>query len=82
MMYFGGIFNEQGACIVTRQSYTMKVEVHHRQPVILQYNDFEKWFASEHDYTCEHSQDMDIFKVTSKVNSPKNNAPDNIEQIE
>ena len=82
MMYFGGIFSDQGACIVTRQSYPMKVEVHHRQPVILQYNDFERWFASEHDYTCEHSQDMDIFKVTSKVNSPRNNAPDNIERIE
>ena len=81
MMYFGGIFNEQGACIVTRQSYPLKVEVHHRQPIILRYNDFESWFASEHDYACEHSQDMDIFKVTSKVNSPKNNAPDNIERI-
>lgn len=81
IMYFGGIFNDHGACIVTRQSYPMKVEVHHRQPVILRYNDFERWFAFKHDFTCEHTQDMDIFQVTRKVNSPKNNTPDNIERI-
>ena len=81
MIYFGGIFNDQGACIVTRQSYPMKVKVHHRQPVILRYSDFESWFALEHDYTCEHSQDMDIFEVRRKINSPKNKAPDNIDRI-
>lgn len=49
----------QGACIVTCQSYPMKVEVHHRQPVILRYDDFASWFALEHDYTCKHTQDID-----------------------
>ena len=81
MMYFGVVFNDQGACIVTRQSYQMKVDVHHRQPVLLRYDDFASWFALKHDYTCEFTQDMEIFEVTSKVNSPKNNALDNIEQI-
>ena len=81
IMYFGGIFNELGACIITRQSYPMVVNVHHRQPVILRYNDFESWFAFQHDYTCQYSQYMDVFKVSPKVNSPKNNSPDNIEQI-
>ena len=81
MMYFGGICNEQGACIVTRQSYPRKVEVHQRQPVILSYNDFPRWFALDHDYTCEHSIKMEIFEVSAKVNSPKNNAPENIKRI-
>ncbi len=81
MMYFGGIFNDQGACIVTRKSYPMKVEVHHRQPVMLRYNDFGSWFALKHDYSCKHSQDMDIFEVRTKVNSPRNNTPEIIERI-
>ena len=59
----------------------MKVEVHHRQPVILSYDEFASWFALEQDYNCEHTQDMDIFEVSNKVNSPKNNVPDNIERI-
>ena len=81
MMYFGGIFNKEGACIVTRQSYPMEFEVHHRQPVILRYDDFESWFAFQHDYTCQHTQDMDVFKVSNKVNSTKNNSPENIKRI-
>ena len=28
LMYFGGILNDQGACIVTRESYPLKVKVH------------------------------------------------------
>ena len=82
MMYFGGIFNERGACIVTRQSYPRKVEVHQRQPVILRYQDFATWFALEHDYTCEHSREMEIFEVSKKVNAPNNNAPENIVRIQ
>ncbi len=81
MMYFGGIFNDYGACIVTRQSYPAKVRAHHRQPVILEYNGFFNWFNSSHDYECKHSQDMDIYQVSNKVNSPKMNLPDNIKKI-
>ena len=82
MMYFGGIFNDQGACIVTRRSYPMDINVHHRQPVILRYADFTSWFALEHDYTCEYSRYMKIFEVSPQVNSPRNNYQDNIERVQ
>ena len=81
MMYLGGLLNDHGACIVTRQSYSMEVEVHHRQPLILKYDEFPRWFASEHDYTCEHSRNMIIYQVSNRVNSPNNNSPDNIERL-
>ncbi|MEE2774992.1 MAG: SOS response-associated peptidase [Pseudomonadota bacterium] len=81
MMYFGGIFNETGGCIVTRQSYPMKVEVHHRQPVILRYTEFTSWFASDHDFSCEHSRDMTIYEVSRDVNSSKNNSAGNINRF-
>ena len=81
MMYFGGIFNDYGACIVTRQSQSMKVDVHHRQPVILNYQEFSNWFDLKHNLTCEQNRDLDIYRVSNKVNSPKNNSPDNVAQI-
>ena len=81
MMYFGGICNGEGACIVTRKSYPLKVKVHHRQPVVLKYHEFSSWFALEHDYTCEHSRHMDVYEVSPKVNYPKNNSPSNIEKV-
>ncbi len=82
MMYFGGIFNDHGACIITRESHPMKVEIHHRQPIILKYEEFACWFALKHDYKGQQNRDMDIYKVSNKVNSPKNNSLDNIARIQ
>ena len=82
MMYFGGIFNDTGACIVTRKSYQMKKKIHQRQPVILRYNDFSAWLASTHDYSCDHSCDMSIYQVSPAVNISKNDSPSNIVKIQ
>lgn len=81
MMYFGGIYNDQGACIVTRKSYPMKVNIHDRQPIILRYEDFFNWLSSSHDYNCDYYHDMYIYQVSKAVNSPKNNFPDNILEL-
>ena len=81
MMYFGGVYNDYGACIVTRKSYPLKVEVHKRQPVILRYEDFSDWLSSKHDYSCEHSRDMQVYAVSNHVNSAKNNSHKNISEI-
>ena len=78
LMYFGGIFNDYGACIVTRKSYPLKVAVHKRQPVILRYDDFPDWLSSQHDYECEHSIHMQVYPVSTRVNSTKNNSSENI----
>ena len=81
MMYFGGIFNDYGACIVTRESYPKEINVHHRQPVVLQYDEFSNWFSYNHDYSCEHSRKMLIYEVSGSVNLPKNNSPDNVLRV-
>ncbi len=81
MMYFGGVYNEHGACIITRPCYRLKMEIHQRQPVLLRYKDFSNWFSSKHDYSCEHSKDMHIYRVSSIVNSTKNNSEENISEI-
>ena len=80
-MYFGGIFNNYGACIVTRESYSLKLAVHKRQPVILRYEEFPDWLSSQHDYECEHSIHMDVYPVSTMVNSTKNNSIENISKV-
>ncbi len=81
MMYFGGIMNNLGACIVTRKSYANVDFVHDRQPVILDYDDFEDWFRLKHNFDCEDTKNMDVFRVSIKVNNPRNNNIENILRI-
>ncbi len=78
MMYFAGIMNSDGACIVTRPSYPGIATVHYRQPVILTYNSFDDWFQMTHNYESENSEKMKIFKVSIAVNNPKNNSIKNL----
>ena len=78
MVYLAGIKNDIEACIVTRQSYSNTNIIHERQPVILDYLDFDKWFLKKHNFECLDTKNLLIFKVSSKVNNPKNNTIDNI----
>ena len=82
IMFLGGIFDSSGACIVTRPSYPKLAEVHHRQPVILNYNTLSDWFKKSHDYNCSFSEDIIIFPVSIKVNSSLNNCKDNVSKVE
>ena len=75
MMYFAGLMNSDGACIVTRPSYPQIAKVHSRQPVILNYNTFDDWFQKTDNYESKNSEKMKIFKVSIAVNNPKNNNP-------
>ena len=81
MMYFGGVKNTSGICIVTRNSYKNISYIHHRQPVILGYEDFEKWFQKKHDYSSEVSKNIITYKVSNTVNKPINNSIKNIEKV-
>ena len=82
IMFFGGVFDSTGACIVTRQSYPKISKIHHRQPVILKETDFSCWFEKNHDFSCDFSDKMIIYPVSRKVNSPYNNSVENIIRIE
>ena len=81
-MFIGGIYDSTGACIVTRESYPKLAKIHHRQPVLLEYTDFDNWFKDSHDFKCNFSEKIIIYPVTSKVNSPVNNSIDNISKVD
>ena len=78
MLYFAGIKNGDEACIVTRQSYSNTNIIHERQPVILDYLDFDKWFLRNHNFECLNTKNLLIFRVSTEVNNPKNNTIHNI----
>ena len=80
MLYFAGIKNDYEAAIITRQSYCNTIIIHKRQPVILEYKDFDKWFLKNHNFECLSTKNLSIFKVSEKVNNPRNNTIENILQ--
>tara|TARA_B100000131_G_C18121895_1_gene613233 strand:- start:2841 stop:3407 length:567 start_codon:yes stop_codon:yes gene_type:complete len=81
-MFMGGIYNSTGACIVTRESYPKLAKIHHRQPVLLNLDDFDSWLNNSHDYQCSFSEKLIIYPVTKKVNLPSNNSSDNISKVD
>ena len=82
LMYFGGIYNSSsGCCIVTRESYKNISFIHHRQPVLLEEHDFEKWISKDHRYTSPATDKIKFHKVSIRVNSPNNNDSENLIEI-
>ena len=81
IMFFAGIYNNDGACVVTRESYPSISQIHSRQPVLLKCSDFDKWFDKTHNFECQFSMEMNIYEVTKAVNSVKNNSFKNIQKV-
>ena len=59
--------NSDGACIVTRQSYSPMDAIHDRQPLLLKFDDFDIWFEQKHNYKCEFAKKMRIYQVSKKL---------------
>ena len=72
IFYMAGLHNEKGCCIVTKEASEKLKEIHHRQPFLLSGEPFIK-------DRCTSSIIID--KVSSLVNTPKNNSPECIEPI-
>ncbi len=75
--------------IVTTDANELVMPLHDRMPVILHENDFRLWLnPNEHDNNLLlpilkpfPSEELEVYRVTTKVNSVKNNQPDNIQPI-
>ncbi|MAR78858.1 MAG: DUF159 family protein [Rhodospirillaceae bacterium] len=83
LFFFGGLFNEtSGCCIVTKESEESLSFIHNRQPLIIDEKESDKWLQNEYDFSTSNRQNISFHKVSNKVNSPKNNSPENIMTIE
>lgn len=79
---------KSASIIVTTANEDTKA-IHDRMPVILQEKDWEKWLDPDnHDTTALHSVlepshkgSLSPIPVSARVNSPRNNGPENLEAV-
>ena len=73
IIHMAGIYNSTGCAIVTQQSLGMLKEIHHRQPVLLGDDEINEWLAGETVQNSKVSESIDVYRVSTYVNSVKNN---------
>ena len=81
IIHIAGIYNSTGCAIITQQSQGSLKEIHHRQPVLLNDNEIKLWLSGEHIQDSKLSDSINIHKVSSYVNSARNNDERCIEKI-
>ncbi len=83
LFFFGGLFNDtSGCCIVTKEAEKSLADIHIRQPVIIEESNKNKWLNEEYNFEYLFESDITFHKVSNRVNSPKNNSPENILEVE
>ena len=73
IIHMAGIYNSSGCAIVTQQSLGVLKEIHHRQPVLLGDDEINEWLAGATVQNSKVTESIDIHKVSTYVNSVKNN---------
>jgi putative SOS response-associated peptidase YedK len=74
--------------ILTTDSNEKTKAIHHRMPVILQPDDYDTWLHSDDEKVKRAlmqpfaSEAMDIYPVSTVVNKPANDSPENIVPVE
>ena len=80
IIHMAGIYNSSGCAIVTQESLGILKAIHHRQPVLLEYDEINKWLAGATIQNSKVSESIDVYKVSTYVNSVKNNDQQCIEK--
>ena len=69
--------------IVTTEANAFQSSYHHRMPVVLDPADEREWLASpEPDLLAPYDGDLDAYPVSTRVNSPANDDPAVIEEVD
>ena len=85
LIYFAGIFEEDQFCLITEEAKENIREIHHRQPVILNQTDVNRYLNLETQGSAFLSErkvpDLIFHKVSKDVNKPTNNTASLIQKI-
>ena len=85
LIYFAGIFEEDQFCLITEEAKENITEIHHRQPVILNQTDVNRYLNLETQGSAFLSErkvpDLIFHKVSKDVNKPTNNTASLIQKI-
>ena len=85
LIYFAAIFENEQFCLITEQASSNINEIHHRQPVILNENDVNKYLNLELSGSnilneCKKPT-LNFYEVSKEVNKPTNNSLSLIQKI-
>ena len=85
LIYFAAIFENEQFCLITEQASNNISEIHHRQPVILNENDVNKYLNLELSGSnilneCKKPT-LNFYEVSKEVNKPTNNSLSLIQKI-
>ena len=85
LIYFAAIFENNQFCLITEQAQSNISEIHHRQPVILNENDINKYLNLELSGSsilneCKKPS-LNFYEISKDVNKPTNNSISLIQKI-
>ena len=85
LIYLAAIFENKQFCLITEQASSNISEIHHRQPVILNENDVNKYLNLELSGSnilneCRKPT-LNFYEVSKEVNKPTNNSLSLIQKI-
>ena len=84
IIYIAGIYENNEFCLITEQAKNNVTEIHHRQPVILNENDVNRYLNLElsgSDFLEECKKtDLTYYEISKEVNKPTNNSISLIQQ--
>tara|TARA_B100000963_G_scaffold355813_1_gene374790 strand:- start:411 stop:1001 length:591 start_codon:yes stop_codon:yes gene_type:complete len=78
-LFFAGIYDESGCCIVTKESFKYLSDIHSRQPYFLKEDQIESWIKNANQKLFFDNFIL-FHQVSSAVNRVWNNSPELIQE--
>ena len=84
-MFIAGIFTDNEFCLITEEASQNVMDIHHRQPVILDNNEIDNYLDLKKDGKKYLSQikkiPLSFHEISKEVNKPTNNYPSLISKL-
>ena len=85
MMFVAGIYDNDEFCLITEEASENVMDIHHRQPVILDNNEINNYLDLKKDGKKYLSQikkvPLNFYEISKEVNKPTNNYPSLISKL-
>ena len=86
LMFLAGIYENDQFCLITEESTKNVLEIHHRQPVLLDENNVKKYLNIELNGSAflkeRNKPYLSFYQVSKNVNKPTNNSVSLIQKIQ
>ena len=79
-IYMAGLYNDNGAIIITIQSSSKLNDIHHRQPLIIKDNHLTTWIQKRKIVPI-NSENVHFHKISNEINNSKNNQKNLLKKI-